>query len=515
MCNVLIKYRICKFAYCMMVALCFSFFTSGKIYAATIVDGPIAREKFQRDVRDLLYQQKFDDLENLAKRLRVSKARFPEGHWQLMYFYRSLLKPPKGPIVQPIRKWKWDRHFALLEKWQKTYPDSVTSKVVTAKAWVEYGWEARGGGFASTVTEEGWKLLRERIKQAVSQIDTISPNPLEDCPERFNTLLELGKAEGMSRDKFMALFKAAVVFEPQYHSFYATTASYLSSRWHGDGNDWLDFIEKADAISGNPGDRELYARLAPGFWDAEWTNFSDQRVSWNKLKQGYLDMEKRFPNSPYNLNNFALYACMAGDLEVARDLLQKIGNAPYLKSWEEPFKQYDECRKITGIGGPMRADLKESQESIQVRILSKQGDKYSQYSVAMEYPQAWPSSDINAVKGMALIKASAEQGFAPAQVALAVRLWNSGRDKAEKEIALGWLERAALQDEDGAKYFLSRWYEEVPVRNLIKAYAWYSYSDDANSRQAITKLAKELTPEQLAEAKNETERIRKSIQAMP
>ncbi len=247
-----------------------------------------------------------------------------------------------------------------------------------------------------------------------------------------------------------------------------------------------------------------------GWWGQEWTNFDDLKVSWSKMKKGYLDMEKRFPDSQYNLNNFAKYACMAGDMEVATELLRKIGETSYLQAWQSPFKLFDSCRKAAGVGVPLRADVKETQEKIQARILADQGDKYSQYWVGMEYLQGYPVDEARKAIGMPLLKASAEQGFAPAQAALGMFYWNS-RDKAA---AFEWYERAALQDDD-TRYSLPQLYESGPDRNLIKAYAWYAYNGDEAGRTGVERLTKELTTEQLTTAKKEAERIRNVIQAMP
>ena len=58
-------------------------------------------------------------------------------------------------------------HLARLEKWRAQYPQSITVYTTLAATYVNYAWQARGNGYANTVTDEGWQLFRDRIHQAL------------------------------------------------------------------------------------------------------------------------------------------------------------------------------------------------------------------------------------------------------------------------------------------------------------------------------------------------------------
>jgi len=47
--------------------------------SAQEVDGPVAREHLKRQTLSLLYREKFAELEEMAARLRVDRATFPDG----------------------------------------------------------------------------------------------------------------------------------------------------------------------------------------------------------------------------------------------------------------------------------------------------------------------------------------------------------------------------------------------------------------------------------------------------
>src|SRR5262249_33251614 len=58
----------------------------------------------------------------------------------------------------------------FFETWRDLRPSidqalgkSNLGEVLKGEAYIEWAWTARGHGYADTVTEEGWKLMRERV----------------------------------------------------------------------------------------------------------------------------------------------------------------------------------------------------------------------------------------------------------------------------------------------------------------------------------------------------------------
>ena len=125
------------------------------------LDGPEARAVVAKAATAAFQTGDYTQLEKTAADLRETKARFPEGVWKLPSFYDGL-NPKPLCISTP----DWEAWFSKLDAWKAAFPDSPTQPVARAEALVGYGWEARGGGYANTVTKEGWKLLAERLAQA-------------------------------------------------------------------------------------------------------------------------------------------------------------------------------------------------------------------------------------------------------------------------------------------------------------------------------------------------------------
>ncbi|OGU06219.1 MAG: hypothetical protein A2075_06575 [Geobacteraceae bacterium GWC2_58_44] len=473
--------------------------------AATIVDGPVARNKLQRDVKELLYDNRFAELEKLAKELRSTKARFPEGHWKLPYFYDGLAAPEHKSEKQ------WQRLLGRLEKWQKAYPESVAARVATASAWLEYGWEARGSGSSDSVTPEGLRLLTERRVRSLKLVYRIPPNPADDCPGRHALLLTVGKSLGWDRDTMSQLFKKAVAFEPRYYYFYGNWMDYMSTRWGGREGEWLSFIEGADALAGRKEDQEIYARMVGGMWQEEWKSFEDQRISWPRMKEGFRSIEREYPGSPYNLNILAVFSCLAGDLETARAAFAKIGNSPYLEKWREPVN-FDECRfRAEGSGMTGRLTLKEigekglDQQSLQTRQLAEEGDTYSQYRSAAAYRKGdWGEKDV--LKAAKLMKLAAEKGYAPAQHELGNIYQQGAGVKRDDETAARWYLKAALQGYAPAQISLgSALVTGKGVRkDYLKAYAWIVSRSDKSGFESLSEtIWNSLNEKERSAAENE------------
>ena len=87
----------------------------------------------------------------------------------------------------------------------------------------------------------------------------------------------------------------------------------------------------------------MYARI---YWSASQTQygrdlFTDSDVIWEKMKKGIDDVLKRYPDQ-WNINNFALFACLANDKEKARELFNLIKQPIIWKVWksEADYQQY-------------------------------------------------------------------------------------------------------------------------------------------------------------------------------
>ena len=266
---------------------------------------------------------KFDELEATEKSLRASRSKFPEGLLKVVPFYGAL----DGPWESGEEGWK--HHLALLDTWRKAKPESILAASAYATTLNGYAWKARGGGYSSTVTDEGWQTMGDRLAQSRKVLeDAYASRHGKDIPPCwYSAMMTVALGQGWPRDQFDKLFDDAVASYADYLPFYVSKAYFLLPRWYGAAGEEEKFVETEDP--------ELYTRI---FWSMEdlYTDqnfFTDSGARWDLMKAGFEDIEKRWPTSLWNLNAYCHFAVLAGDKVTARKLFDRIGEQLYTGVW--------------------------------------------------------------------------------------------------------------------------------------------------------------------------------------
>jgi hypothetical protein len=103
--------------------------------------------------------------------------------------------------------------------------------------YVDYAWDARGNGPASTVTEQGWKDMAARLKEAEAALEEawkIAPhgaNPLDARIAVKMMGVELGQGKG--RERMELWFERAMIADADNVAACTTKMNYLEPKWHG------------------------------------------------------------------------------------------------------------------------------------------------------------------------------------------------------------------------------------------------------------------------------------------
>ncbi len=279
-------------------------------------------EQYAAEIRDHLYAERFAQLETTASRIRAGKERFPGGAWKLNALYIGLGQPSSGDAADENA---WQAHLGKLRKWAAQAPDSVTARVGLGEALTNYAWSARGQGYAQTVSAEGWRLFHARMTQAEQALDDAS-KPGARCPHWYVSKLRVGLGQGWEASHFEEVFKEGVALEPTYYYLYRIKAMYLLPRWHGEPGDWERFAEETYERVGGQDGAVLYYMIGSHLRTYYGMSFFEKtKVSWVKLREGFVSLERAYGASPERLNEACLLAALAGDRETARALFDRIG----------------------------------------------------------------------------------------------------------------------------------------------------------------------------------------------
>ncbi len=285
------------------------------------------QRNYRNETRQLYNDERFDELEARANEARSTKAKFGNGTWKLTSFYDSLTCREDEPVSM------WLLHERIYQEWEKKFPESITARVAHADFLTSYAWHARGTGYANEVTEDGWRLFRERLAAARTTLDQSKSLPIK-CPAWWRVQMKVALGQSWNKTDFAKLFEEAKNFEPQYFQYDFGQAKFLMPRWYGEPGDWEAAAEKEIERANGLG-LEGYARVVSeqrGYYD---DIFGETKASWKQTQQGFEILRKNYPNSAEILNAYARLACIAEDRPLAKKLFAEIGDNVIIYCWGE------------------------------------------------------------------------------------------------------------------------------------------------------------------------------------
>jgi Domain of unknown function (DUF4034) len=279
---------------------------------------------FRTTARHLFEEEKFDQLDAMAAAARVQKSRFLGGAWKLNTLYDSIVGPGSLTSTEDV----WNAHIERLERWSALKPASITPRVALAEAYLRFAWKARGRGYSSTVTPDGWKLFEQRIELAKEALEKAESASAKD-PEWYRVMQTVALAQGWDRAKSDDLLQKAVGFEPDYYYLYNAQANYLLPKWYGKPGDTESFAQSvADRIGGPAGDF-VYLQIALHVNCCKGKPQAPD-LSWDRVKQGFAALEQLYGSTNHERNALAFLAVRNHDADFAQQLFTRIGD-----NWDE------------------------------------------------------------------------------------------------------------------------------------------------------------------------------------
>jgi len=137
----------------------------------------------------------------------------------------------------------WEESIELLNVWCQKHPENPEPWMQLSDAWKGYAWEARGSGWASTVTKEGRRLFKERIPKAYEAANKASEVAPQDC-RTWASLVRMGTGCGYEKEKIQGLFEKAIAINPYRLDVYQCYWNYLQPRWYGSEEEMWAFARK-------------------------------------------------------------------------------------------------------------------------------------------------------------------------------------------------------------------------------------------------------------------------------
>jgi TPR repeat protein len=130
----------------------------------------------------------------------------------------------------------------LLDDWCEKSPRSYLPFLLRGKFLIQAAWDARGSGWASTVTPKGWKLFEERLARAKGDLE--HSYGLRKNPEASASLITVAMGLSLPGDSY---FKDALAADPDNVSAYLSRFEGLKPRWSGSNEAMFNFARESAA----------------------------------------------------------------------------------------------------------------------------------------------------------------------------------------------------------------------------------------------------------------------------
>jgi len=212
--------------------------------------------------------------------------------------------------------------------------------VLKGDFYVEDAWCARGGGWASSVSQKGWDQFGQRLVKANDILTAVyAAHPDQTGTPRVMMTVVLGQQ--LARDQMELWFQRGLKLNPDPYPLYMAKRWYLLPRWYGsDEDEWAFGLECSKS---DDWDRKVPAMLLECVTDAAERDpgLYAKPEMWTPIERVFRDYLDHFPNAFYFRSRFVKCAAQGGHWDVAAEQLKLLGN-----DWDRSVFEGNEYAKI-------------------------------------------------------------------------------------------------------------------------------------------------------------------------
>ncbi len=289
-----------------------------EVFEAERLKGTEELGAIHKELQDCYHNDDFEGLDRIVQRYRDKPYTLVWGNSALkeVYVWLASLSPEQTG----------EQHEAWLNKWLDARSRSATPRILLARRYMVWAWEARGSGFAETVTDEGWELFHQRLEQAEAYLSQAEKSEHPDA-ELYALRVAIAKGLSADRDVVDAALAAGIKLDPGYHSLYEATATYLLPRWHGQPGEVEQFAEDLTKQLGAELGSEMYMRVAITVLSYERSRFfTNTSFDYDKILAGWLAFSAKYQSHVNYQNEVAYLASIQRDRETLFRLLNALND---------------------------------------------------------------------------------------------------------------------------------------------------------------------------------------------
>ncbi len=211
---------------------------------------------------------------------------------------------------------------------ESAYPKATEPLVLKAKMYVNWAWQARGSGWANTVTPQGWTDMADRLtiaNQAIAKSYANDPNDAEGPTQMLS--VELGQGKG--RPIMEMWYTRAMTANPDGYEACSKKLYYLEPKWYGTPQEMIDFGRQC-VKDGNwwghipfvlVDAHQEVAEMVPNS-----SMYYQQAAVWMDVQSVYQPFLERYPEADWAKTAYVKWACRCNQWKTAVMLFDELGD---------------------------------------------------------------------------------------------------------------------------------------------------------------------------------------------
>lgn len=193
-----------------------------------------------------------------------------------------------------------ERGLLAIKKMLQKFPKSHVARNLLVAWHRDSAWEARGGGYADTVSKKGWEIFHSEFQKAQIELKPLLGQP-DTIAATYKSALDIAVATGASRDSMRRL-ATEILSGPHAANtdLHKSVMQYLLPRWHGEpGMSEAYATNVAKQLGNARGGDAVYAKMVADISDFSGPNGPvtvDMDIDLDRLFQGTKDYYAQWNN---------------------------------------------------------------------------------------------------------------------------------------------------------------------------------------------------------------------------
>jgi hypothetical protein len=217
---------------------------------------------------------------------------------------------------------------AIQRSLMKNAPDSYLPWYLKGSHCVELAWNARGDGFANTVTPEGWESMKTNLVVAREALERAwKLNPKE--PNIALQMMSVNLGQGSDRKEMEVWFDRVMELDTNSYRACWSKEQYLEPKWYGSDEEAVEFGRECVRSSKWGGHVPLILVLAHNDINGRLSgsakvDYWKQPEVWPDMNSAYVRFFELNPEETQLYGDYALHAYQAEQWAALNEILPKL-----------------------------------------------------------------------------------------------------------------------------------------------------------------------------------------------